>query len=245
MTRLIVLDPGHGGADPGAVGNGLVEKNITLELARRVQGKLAHLADVMLTRNSDVFISLSDRADRANKQKADLFVSLHVNAGGGTGFESYICRAASPGSIEMQNIIHKEVAAYYTGAGLPDRGKKRADFAVLKQTAMPAVLLENLFVDHKTDAQKLKDLAFLDGAVESISGGIIKALGLKPSQPQPTPTPQPQPTLQPPQPQPHWAQKDFDRLRQAGLVTGEHNLDGGVTWGELSAVVARLLDKLG
>jgi N-acetylmuramoyl-L-alanine amidase len=237
MTRLIVLDPGHGGSDPGAVGSGLQEKNINLELVRRVQRKMADTADVILTRNSDVFLSLADRADRANKQNADLFVSLHVNAGGGTGFESYIHPAASAASVEMQNRIHHEVAGYYARFGLRDRGKKRANFAVLRLTEMPAVLLENLFIDNKTDADKLKDPAFLDGLAESVSNGILKALGEQPG-PQPDPGPQPEPL-------PHWAQKDFERLRQAGLVTAGHDLDSSVTWGELSAVVARLLDKLG
>lgn len=233
MSKLIVLDPGHGGTDPGAVGNGLVEKNINMDLARLVQKKLSGVVDVVLTRNSDVFISLSDRADRANKLKADLFVSLHANAGGGTGFESYIYTSAGAGSVDLQNIVHKETAAYYSSFFFPDRGKKRADFAVLRQTAMPAVLLENLFLDNKNDSRKLKDPVFLDGAADAISKGIIKALG-NPAQPQPGPVSQP-----------HWAQKDFDRLRQAGLVAGEHDLDGSVTWGEMSAVVARLLDKLG
>lgn len=229
MTKLIVLDPGHGGTDPGAVGNGLVEKNITMDLARLVQKKLAGVADVVLTRNSDVFISLSDRSDRANKVKADFFVSLHVNAGGGTGFESYIYTAASAGAVDLQNIVHQETAAYYSRLAFPDRGKKRANFAVLRQAAMPAMLVENLFIDNKNDAGKLKDPAFLDGAADAISNGIIKALGEQPPPTQP----------------PHWAQKDFARIRQAGLVSGEHNLDSGVTWGEMSAVMARLLDKLG
>lgn len=239
MTKLIVLDPGHGGSDPGAIGNGLVEKNITLDLARRVQKKLAGVADVVLTRNSDAFISLADRADRANKVNADLFVALHVNSGGGTGFESFIYTAAGAEAVEMQSAIHREAADYYSGFVFPDRGKKKANFAVLRLTKMPAVLLENLFIDNKKDAEKLKDPVFLDGAAEAISKGIIKATG---GQPQPQPGPEPQPGPQPIPP--HWARKDFERLQKAGLVSAEHNLDSGVTWGEMSAVLARLLDKL-
>lgn len=234
MTKLIVLDPGHGGMDPGALGNGLVEKDITLDLARRVQKKLAGVTDVVLTRNSDVFVSLADRADRANKLNADLFVSLHVNSGGGTGFESYVYTEADTGTVEIKNIVHNETAAYYSRFGFPDRGKKKADFAVLRLTKMPAVLLENLFIDTKNDAEKLKDPVFLDGAAEAISRGIIEAVGEQT-------VPQPQP---PAPPSPHWAVMDFERLQKAGLVLDEHNLDSSVTWGEMSAVVARLLDKL-
>ncbi len=238
MTKLIVIDPGHGGIDSGAVGNGLQEKNVNLDLARQVQSKLNNLADVVLTRNSDTFVSLADRADRANKLNADLFVSLHVNAGGGTGFESYIYNRTSPLTAELQNIIHKEVVAYFSSVGVPDRGPKRAAFAVLRQTAMPAVLLENLFIDNKGDAQKLKEPVFLDGLAKAVSSGIVKAMGIQPPS---------VPATLPPvsEPKPHWAQKDYERIRQAGLVMDVHNLYSQVTWGELSAVLARLLDKLG
>ena len=243
MSKIVVLDPGHGGTDSGALGNGLVEKNLTLELALMVQNRLAHYVDVTLTRSSDVFIGLTERADRANNLKADLFVSLHINAGGGTGFESYIRREVDAASVNVQNIIHKEVAAYYLRFGFPDRGKKRADFVVLRRTTMPAILLENLFIDTIRDADKLGDSAFLNGAAEAISTGILKALGIQPGSTAP-PTTVP-PSTVPVTAAPHWAQQDFDRLRKTGLVSGEHNLDSNVTWGELSAVVARLLDKLG
>lgn len=84
MIKKIVIDAGHGGKDSGAVGNGLYEKNITLILAKYVQSYLednytGH--EVKLTRSTDVFVELSERANIANKFDADVFISNHVNAG--------------------------------------------------------------------------------------------------------------------------------------------------------------------
>jgi len=227
----IVIDPGHGGKDSGAVGNGLREKDITLDIALKLRDKLAAYADVSLTRGGDSFITLADRAAVANSIGADCFVSIHVNAGGSTGFESYIYTKGLRRSRELQKTVHNEVAAFYMAQGLPDRGMKQANFAVLRETTMPAVLLENLFIDTDSDAVKLKDPAFRDKAAGAIASGVVKAFNLQGNIPPPPP--------------PHWAIKDFQRLVDAGLVTGQHNLDANVTWGQMSAVLARLLDELG
>ncbi|MEH7000311.1 N-acetylmuramoyl-L-alanine amidase [Priestia megaterium] len=88
----VMIDAGHGGYDPGATSNGLKEKDLTLKLALDVAEDLESLygIEVLLTRTEDVFISLEDRVLKANTAEVDYFVSLHHNAGGGTGFESYI-----------------------------------------------------------------------------------------------------------------------------------------------------------
>lgn len=227
----IVIDPGHGGKDGGAFGNGLREKDITLDIALKLRDKLAAYADVSLTRGGDSFVALNDRAAVANRIGADCFISIHVNAGGSTGFESFIYTNGLRRSGEFQKTVHNEVAAFYKAQGFPDRGMKRANFAVLRKTNMPAVLLENLFIDTESDAANLKDPAFRDKAAGAIANGVIKAFNL-------------QGTV-PPSPPPHWAIKDFQRLVDVGLVSGQHNLDDNVTWGEMSAVLARLLDELG
>ena len=86
MIKL-VLDPGHGGKDPGSAGNGLLEKNVNLDLCGRVAARLRdYEAEVVLTRSGDVDVSLDARSDMANTLAADFFCSLHSNAGGGTGF---------------------------------------------------------------------------------------------------------------------------------------------------------------
>lgn len=80
----LVIDAGHGGYDSGAVGNGLVEKNLTLQIARRVRDILTvnYPITIKMTRDSDVFISLSERANIANAFSADYFISFHINSGG-------------------------------------------------------------------------------------------------------------------------------------------------------------------
>ncbi|AKM19367.1 Sporulation-specific N-acetylmuramoyl-L-alanine amidase [[Flavobacterium] thermophilum] len=88
-----VIDPGHGGHDPGAVANGLREKDLTLKIALYTRDYIHELYEgvkVYLTRDKDVFVGLSERADFANRLNADHFCSIHINAGGGKGFESYI-----------------------------------------------------------------------------------------------------------------------------------------------------------
>lgn len=234
MTKKIVIDPGHGGGDSGAVGFGLQEKNINLDLALRLRTMLSDYADVRLTRDSDIFVSLSERAAFANKLGADIFVSIHVNAGGGTGFESYIYTSAPSQTADIRETVHKEIASFYEASNFPDRGMKKADFAVLRQTLMPAILLENLFVDRQKDAAVLGEPAFRGQIAEAVSKGIIKVLNLTGTAPVTPPTTQP----------PQWAKENFARLKQAGIVYGEHNLSDQVTWGELSAVIARVLDKV-
>lgn len=239
--KKIVIDPGHGGKDRGSVGHGLQENNICLDIALKLQEKLANYADITMTRSTDVFVSLSERAAVANRIDADYFIALHVNAGGGSGFESFTYRKSSAASERIRSVIHKEVAAFYESNGFPDRGAKKADFAVLRNTKMPSILLENLFIDTTADAAKLKDSVFRAKLAGIIAEGLIKALDLKPQDQNQPPD---QPLDRPPDLPPHWAAGDFTRLQKAGLVNSAHNLDSPVTWGEMSAVLARLLDKL-
>jgi len=94
----IFLDPGHGGNDTGAVGNGLREKDITLSIALEISRILQNEYEgvsVQLSRTKDETVSLAERTRRANSWGADLYVSIHVNAGGGTGFEDYIYHGLS------------------------------------------------------------------------------------------------------------------------------------------------------
>jgi N-acetylmuramoyl-L-alanine amidase len=178
---IIVLDPGHGGTDPGAVGNGLQEKDLTLTIGLKVKQLLEanYIVDVRLTREADVFVELAERADFANNLGAAYFVSLHHNAGGGTGFESYIYPGTSSSETgRRQDVIHEEIMNFLSGYSLRNRGQKEANFAVLRETSMPAILLENLFIDSVNDTNLLKDPTFITGLSTSIASGIGKALNL-------------------------------------------------------------------
>lgn len=179
MAKLFI-DPGHGGRDPGAVGNGLEEKVITLDIALRLYRLLYQRfegLEVRLSRQNDTYISLDERAEAANRWGADLVLSIHINAGGGTGFESYIHSSQPATAAKWRQILHQEVMKHI-GPDVRDRGMKTANFAILRQTKMPAVLTENLFIDHPEDSRRLKESAFLQRLAEGYASAIARIFNL-------------------------------------------------------------------
>lgn len=191
----VMIDAGHGGKDPGAVGNGLEEANVVLDISKRVKAYLEkNYSDitVYMTRTTDKFLELSERADLANSKKVDLFVSNHINAGGGTGFESFIYNGGVGASTKKaQDYIHDAMMAVCKKHGMKDRGQKTANFAVIRETSMEAVLVENLFIDKAADAKLLKSSSFLQELAEAEAQGIAKFLGLKKkAAPKPAPKPE-------------------------------------------------------
>jgi N-acetylmuramoyl-L-alanine amidase len=188
--KKIFLDKGHGGSDPGAVANGLQEKTLTHQI---VEYAVNHLFEnytgfeLRVSRAGDQTLTLSQRAKMANDWGADVFVSVHINAGKGTGFESYIYNGGvSSQTVALQNVLHGEILSAMRQFGnIIDRSKKRANYAVLRETKMPAVLTENLFID-SDDAKYLKNEAFLKAVGEAHARGIAKFLGLpQKTKPQP------------------------------------------------------------
>lgn len=207
---LIVIDPGHGGHDSGAVGSRSKEKDNVLNVAKRLKTLLEkHGHDVSLTRSTDKFISLSGRASFANQLGADYFVSLHNNSAANksaTGFETFIYNGSvSSKTREFQKYVHDEIA---NNIGIRDRGKKRANFAVLRLTNMVAILIEYAFISNKNDEDIL--INQVDELAQWTCNGIVRALGgtvkdpvKSPPKEQPTPAPELEPVLRPaPQPQP-------------------------------------------
>ncbi|MFG2007837.1 N-acetylmuramoyl-L-alanine amidase [Micromonospora sp. NPDC048868] len=174
----VYLDPGHGGTDPGAVGNGLTEKALTLSIALQTRDilKANYSVDVRMSRTSDITRSLTYRTSDANAWGATIFVSIHINSGGGTGFESY----RYPGtSSALHSPVHSRVlSGMRTVGSVTDRGLKTANFHVLRETAMPAVLTENLFIDTVADANLLKRAAFITATARGHANGIAAYLGL-------------------------------------------------------------------
>ncbi|WP_028399636.1 N-acetylmuramoyl-L-alanine amidase [Ectobacillus panaciterrae] len=187
----LVIDPGHGGTDTGAVGNGLQEKNLTLQIAKRVRDIISanYEVDVKMTRETDVYISLSERTSIANSFGADYFISIHINAGGGTGYEDYIYSGLSDSSFAAgkQQTVHNAVVSVLPKYSLPDRGRKKADYAVLRETAMDAILCETAFID-SSDANLLQNPQFIEDMSQAYARGVAEAMGLNK---QPNPTPQP------------------------------------------------------
>src|SRR5690625_962218 len=179
----IYIDAGHGGNDPGAVGNGLREKDLTLDIAKRIK---KYLDDnytghrIKLSRTTDKTMSLKQRTDDANKWGADFLLSIHINAGGGTGYEDYIYNRLSNSSktAKIRDAIHGEIVKTLKEYGVTNRGKKKANFHVLRETKMPAMLSETLFIDTTKDAKLLKDNKFLKDIGQAHAKGIVKAFRL-------------------------------------------------------------------
>jgi N-acetylmuramoyl-L-alanine amidase len=162
-TRKICIDPGHGGSDPGAVANGIQEKTMNLDIGKRFRDLLnkdtSNAAGggnwkVYMTRDTDKAVSLASRVSYANSNKVDRFMSIHNNAGGGTGTETFWYTYGSSSSKDLAGKVQAQVVAH---VGSKNRGVKQANFYVLRETSMPAELLEVLFVDTTADANKLKD----------------------------------------------------------------------------------------
>ena len=190
--RAIFLDPGHGGSDSGAVENGVREKDLTLSVYNKVSSRLASLGYTVLTsRNTDKDVGLVSRADQVNKSNADMFLSIHFNAGGrGTayGIETYYYKHEqgyepeinkdnhnSPERIEKSRKLANKIQQnllYKTGAY--DRGVKRASFAVLRETSIPSILVELGFIDNQEEVNKIKTNEYQEKLADGIVDGIVE-----------------------------------------------------------------------
>src|SRR5699024_3046023 len=163
--KKVFIDAGHGGNDPGASGYGLKEKDLTLAIARQMKdylGKMFSGVDVKISRTKDRSLTLKDRTNAANAWEANMLVSIHINAGGGRGFESYMYNGAFKGkekTREMQKVLHEAILAE---TGFVNRGMKEQNFHMVGASQMPSVLTENGFIDQKEDAGLLKSPAFIN-----------------------------------------------------------------------------------
>ncbi|MFD3258926.1 N-acetylmuramoyl-L-alanine amidase [Paenibacillus lentus] len=175
---LVVIDAGHGGTDPGAISvTKKKEKDFNLSIAKKVENLLKKETelDYVLTRSTDVFVTLKDRAKLANNMNADLFVSLHANSGSATasGVETYYTRDES---IPFAKTMHKYLVE---SSGLPDRKVRAKSLHVTRETTMPAVLLEFGYLSNKGDEALLFTENFQNSVAQGVVDGIKDYLGLK------------------------------------------------------------------
>lgn len=188
--QKIVIDAGHGGTDPGAQANGLIEKHWNLEVAKKLQNKFESLGhEVLMIRTSDVYLSLKERSDMANKWNADIFISVHFNAGGGYGYEDFIYnKTKNQDTKNLQNKTHAAVITTLNKHNMKNRGKKTDNFHVLRETNMPAILLEGGFCD-TTDYRILADPKYKEDLAVEVVNGVQNYIGN-------TQTVEPQPVVQ-------------------------------------------------
>lgn len=175
---MICIDAGHGGPDPGCSNGQYLEKDFTLILAKLLESKLHEKApsiEVILTRDSDNYISLQDRVNIANSNECQLFVSIHINAGSttATGIETLVyLTSGDTGRLALN--VHK---ALINATGAVDRGvKTRTDLYVLKNTKMPAILIECGFI--VADLAKLLNKEYQNKIVNGIIAGLCQTLGV-------------------------------------------------------------------
>jgi len=191
--KTVMIDPGHGRKDTGAIGRRFKEKDIVLQIARRLKWKLEKAGyRVVMTRNSDIFLSLKERADLCNKIKPDIFISIHCNSAGAKsarGLETYCLTPAgeaSFGSNKPQSAAEIGNASDKANAKLAydiqkhtrgttkaiDRGVKHARFFVLKNIRCPGVLIETGFISNPTEEGRLASAAYQEKIAAGIAAGI-------------------------------------------------------------------------
>lgn len=179
--KVLLLDAGHGGKDPGTSGNGMQEKNLNLTIAQKIAQKLQGSGiKVYMTRNSDVYPENSTRAQTAN-DIADLMVSIHINSGPETanGTETlYQVHANDNGarltSKQLAEILQGKVVS---ATGNTNRGAKLwTDVLILNRTTVPAVIVEVIFITNTGDALKISNPAYQDQVAQAIADGIQEAV---------------------------------------------------------------------
>jgi N-acetylmuramoyl-L-alanine amidase len=194
---LVVIDPGHGGQDPGTTKTGMVEKDLTLDVAQRLE-RLLHQRGLMtlLTRRDDSYVSLQDRATIANDQQECVFVSIHFDDAGrpaATGIETYYAahpislpdRVASwlpflqrtssePPNVESQSLATFVQESLVAHTQAVDRGTRPQQFFVIANVRHPAVLVEGGFLTNKEDVAKLVNPEYREQMAVAISEGILR-----------------------------------------------------------------------
>ncbi|OMF33798.1 hypothetical protein BK133_13485 [Paenibacillus sp. FSL H8-0548] len=174
----VVIDAGHGGTDPGAKSiTGKWEKEFNLSIALKMKALLEKESKIKvhLTRTGDTYPTLDDRVSFAENLKADLFMSIHANSGASSasGAETYYYR---DNSKALATVIHKRLLA---ATGIKDRGVKKEAFKVIKQTTMPAVLIEAGFLSNTSDAKMLFSDASQNRIAAELVAGIKEYLNVK------------------------------------------------------------------
>ena len=173
MSKKVFIGVGHGGSDPGAVANGLIEKDLNLEVAKIMREVLEESGVVVrMSRNTDVSESVGSRINESNSFNPDLTVDIHFNAGGGFGFEYWLYK---------ENGLEKlgdSIGGLLEG-GFGNRGmKKSSTLAFLKGTKNKAILLEGGFLDNSQNAKKLKDKDSMEEIGSIYAKMILDYLGI-------------------------------------------------------------------
>jgi N-acetylmuramoyl-L-alanine amidase len=193
MSKLVILDAGHGPNTPGKRSpDGMKEFEFNSRVADVMKAELEKYegVSVIFTHEAGRDVSLNERTDKANQIKADVFISLHANAfrgvmGDHTGIETYV-HSSNP--KESRQLAERIQSALASATGLANRGVKTANFHVLRETNMTAILIEHGYMDSKVDLPKLKSDEYRKLCGVTNAKSVAEFLGLK-RKPEPKPTP--------------------------------------------------------
>ena len=173
---VVIIDPGHGGKDSGAIGiGGVQEKNIILPIGKRIAEILERNGiQVIMTRDSDYFVTLPGRVTIAEQANASVFVSIHANSAGEnrpevSGLETYHYDTG----LTLARIVHSKILQ---SLNIRDRSVRRARFYVLRKNSMPAILVETGYLTGRDDVAKLRTSAYQNQMAEAIAQGILQYL---------------------------------------------------------------------
>lgn len=174
-NKIIIIDPGHGGNDTGALRGNIMEKDLTLDIALKVRDKLQEMGfnNVIMTRSSDKTLALADRVEVANTNNADLFVSIHINSSVKSEINGIETHYYSDKGYEVAKIMHKELIS---GINAADRGLFKSKFYVINHTEAPAVLLELGFISNEQERSMLTSEKRQSLSADAISQGIYNYL---------------------------------------------------------------------
>ncbi|MBQ9245098.1 N-acetylmuramoyl-L-alanine amidase [bacterium] len=176
-NKVIIIDPGHGGNDTGALRNGVLEKDLTLQIATKVRNNLREkgLTNVIMTRTTDTTLTLEDRVVTSNSRNADIFVSIHINASVKSEIKGIETHYYTDSGYEVAKVLHKELMSNVNAL---DRGLFKSKFYVINHTEAPAVLLELGFISNEAERNALTSEQRQNDSAKAIADGIVKYLSI-------------------------------------------------------------------
>ena len=178
----VFIGVGHGGSDPGAVANGVKEKDLNLSIAKACRDELKrHGVEVMLSRAKDEDDTLSEEIKECNAFSPDLAVDIHNNAGGGDGAEVFYSHLGGKGKILAENILSEilKVGQNSRGAKIRKNSQGKDYYGFIRETSCPAVIVECAFVDNASDLKILATEGDRQKVGQAIAKGVLKTLGVE------------------------------------------------------------------
>ncbi len=227
----ICIDPGHGGDDPGLQAFGIMEKNISLDIAVKLNQLLEHEGiEVILTRDRDETLEGAERVKRINQSEADYAISIHCSGGpvSAKGVETVYGYSSLAGK-EMAESLLKEISnlGVVRRRAYSKLNARREDYHFfIRETEVTTVLVKTAFITNPSDNHLLSQNPFRKKIANAIATGIFNTIEISRQEGS------------------HWAAPFFEGIKEEGLVQDEYPLDKVVSWGELSMVLSRLIEKL-